>query len=109
MLRNIDIKYLTNECDYYQDEHEYPNYIKSWRTNLNYPYSRNKKCRQLEEIRLMNTSFQRDNIFNYKNNRSRSRRENFNHNHYIKKNNNITSYILIILLIIITIINMNLK
>ena len=106
MLRNIDIKDLTNECDYYQDEHEYPNYIRSWGNNLNYPYSGNKKCRQLEEIRLTTNSFQNNlvNIFNYKNNRLRGRRENFNYNHYTK--NNIISYILIILLVII-IINMN--
>jgi hypothetical protein len=71
-LRNKDIKDIIDECDYYTDHIELQKYIRPWKTDPKFTYNKNKKCRQLNEKRLIFHPRRRqspfDTVFSYKTN-----------------------------------------
>ena len=70
-LRNKTIHNIINNCKYYYDIIERPSYLQPWVLMPSFTYNKKKRCRQLEEKRLIHHPNRRTdslNYFNYKNN-----------------------------------------
>lgn len=89
-LRNKDIYEMVNKCKFYEDNIERPEYISSWRYNLD-----KRTCRELEGLLLNHTPTTRryKHIYNYRNQRPRIE--------YFQNNN---TYIIVIFILFVMVV-----
>lgn len=68
-LTTYDTTGIINSCDYYGDEIDRPNYIKSWTNQPRNTYNRKKRCQKLRMQKALSNPIVRgletNNFFNY--------------------------------------------
>ena len=99
-LRNKVLADIINDCEYYEDEFERPRYINNWRVIPAFAYNNDKKCRDLEALRLTYHPIVRttldNNIFNYRTNNPRRKNGITKYEAFSKNYNNLEDILLMV-------------
>ncbi len=107
-LRNKTLTDIIADCNFYEETIENPSYISSWTNKPAFTYNPTKKCRQLEELRLLYNPIRRENrmdkIFDYKINNPLHSNDGISKYEAFSKNNNFCIKIILIIISILTIL-----
>lgn len=104
-LRNKVLADIINDCEYYSDEIERPRYINRWKSIPAFAFHAEKKCRDLESLRLtyhpkVRTTME-NNIFNYRTNNPRMRNGITKYEAFSEKMDILRTFLLFLLIVAI--------